>query len=92
MLNRQHTAERLGLLRNWKSTFFRPVAGWNLSFEDFKGSILALVHVTPLKERSSRNDEGIKHSEDEGENVVELFPVCSSQAMAVASEWQLWWD
>lgn len=52
MLQRHHTAQSLGSsLRIWKSTFLRPMTGWNLSFEDIKSSILALVRVTLLKKR-----------------------------------------
>lgn len=42
MLHRRREAQSLGpSLCNWKSTFLRPLNGWNLSFEDIKRSILA---------------------------------------------------
>lgn len=57
MLHRHHTAQSLApSLCNWKSTFLRPLTGWNLSFEDIKSSILATGACDTTKDPWSRKD------------------------------------
>lgn len=52
MLRMHHPAQSLDPRSgDWKSTFLRPVTGWNLSFEDNKSSTLAMVRVTLPKNR-----------------------------------------
>ena len=71
MLHRHHTAQSLGpSLCDWKSTFLRPLTGWNLSFEDIKSSILATGACDTTKDPWSRKDKCFKHNEEEGETSV----------------------
>lgn len=71
MLHRHHTAQILSSsLCNWKSTFLRPLTGWNLSFEDIKSSILATGACDTTKDPWSRKDRRFEHNEEEGETSV----------------------
>lgn len=71
MLHRHREAQSLGpSLCNWKSTFLRPLTGWNLSFEVIKSSILATGACDTTKDPWSRNDSCFEHNEGEGETSV----------------------
>lgn len=55
-LHRHRTARILSpSLCNWKSTFLRPLTGWNLSFEDIKSSMLATGACDTTEDPWSRN-------------------------------------
>lgn len=73
----RHTAQSLGTsLRDWRSTFLRPLTRWNLSFEDIKYSILANGACDTNRAPWSRNDRCFEHSKEEGGTCVHPPLVC----------------
>lgn len=78
-----------------KVPFLRPLAGWNLSFEDIKSSILATGACHSTKDPWSRKDGCVEHIKERRRNIckpTDLFTfivivlVCSSKVTAVSSE------